>query len=87
MTTTTAVSIPSFTGDLIEPDHPDFDALRQVWHGAIDRRPSLIARPRTTDDVAGAALRFALEGDMAVRGACRRPLAGRASPQSTKASS
>jgi FAD/FMN-containing dehydrogenase len=63
MTTTTAVTIPRFAGDLLDPDHPDYDEARRVWHGAIDRRPALIAKAGSTDDVA-AALRFALDADM-----------------------
>ena len=73
MTLTTAVTIPSFTGEIIAPDHPDYDEARRVWHGAIDRRPSLIARPASSRDVA-AALRFALERH-AVRRQGRRALA------------
>ena len=49
--------------ETITPGHPEYDAARRVWHGAIDRRPALIARARRTADVA-AALRFALERDM-----------------------
>ena len=63
MTLMTDVSIPLFTGDLIGPDHPDYDEARRVWHGAIDRRPTVIARTGSTDDVA-AALRFALDNEM-----------------------
>ena len=63
MNLTADISIPSFTGEIVSPAHPDYDELRRVWHGAIDRRPALIARPRSTSDVA-AALRFALECDM-----------------------
>ena len=63
MQLTTEVSIPLFTGELIAPAHPDYDDARRVWHGAIDRRPALIARTGSTDDVA-AALRFALETEM-----------------------
>jgi FAD/FMN-containing dehydrogenase len=63
MTLTTDVTIPSFTGEIIAPDHPDYDEARLVWHGAIDRRPALIARAGCADDVA-AALRFALDRDM-----------------------
>ena len=63
MTLTTAATIPSFTGETITPDHPDYDEARRVWHGAIDRRPSMIARPAGTRDVA-AALRYALDRDM-----------------------
>jgi hypothetical protein len=51
MTLTTAATIPSFSGELITPNHPGYDDARRVWHGAIDRRPSLIARPAGTRDV------------------------------------
>src|SRR5688500_14067779 len=63
MTTTTAVSIPLFTGELLDPGHPDYDSARRVWHGALDRPPALVAKSASTDDVA-AARRFALEDDM-----------------------
>jgi FAD/FMN-containing dehydrogenase len=61
--------IEAFTGALLIPEHPGYEAARQVFNGSIDRRPALIARPRSANDVA-AAVRFALETDMefAVRG-------------------
>jgi FAD/FMN-containing dehydrogenase len=43
-----------FSGDLIEPAHPGYEATRRVWNGSIDRHPALIAQCRTTDDVAAA---------------------------------
>src|SRR4051794_23119539 len=61
--TTAPTTIDRFTGAVITPDHPDYDELRRVWHGAIDRRPALIARPRSAGDVA-AALRHAVEQDL-----------------------
>ncbi|HKF00597.1 MAG TPA: FAD-binding oxidoreductase [Actinomycetes bacterium] len=65
----TAVQIPGFRGDLITPDHRDYDDARAVWNGTVDRRPRLIARCSGTADVA-AAVRFARAGDLeiAVRG-------------------
>jgi hypothetical protein len=42
----------SFAGELVLPDHPDFDRRRAVWNGSIDRRPALIARCAGRDDVA-----------------------------------
>jgi FAD/FMN-containing dehydrogenase len=56
-------AIPAFAGEIVTPDHPDYESARRVWHGAIDRRPSLIARAESSEDVA-AALRFALEQDL-----------------------
>src|SRR5262245_14731867 len=69
MTAPTAVQIPGFRGDLITPDHPDYDDARAVWNGTVDRRPRLIARCTGTADVA-AAVRFARDRDLdiAVRG-------------------
>ena len=65
----TAMRIPGFRGDVIEPDHDDYDGARAVWNGIVDRRPRLIARCRGTADVA-AAVRFARDCDLevAVRG-------------------
>jgi FAD/FMN-containing dehydrogenase len=38
-------------GDVIAPDDPRYDTARRVWNAMIDRRPALIARPRTAVDV------------------------------------
>ena len=57
-------------GEVIAPDHPDYERSRRVWNGMIDKRPALIARCFDADDVA-TAVRFAAETGMAlaVRGA------------------
>ena len=55
--------IDAFTGAILTPEHPSYDAARRVFNGSIDRRPALIAYPRSATDVA-AALRFALDGGM-----------------------
>src|SRR5688572_1860242 len=39
------------TGRVVEPADPDFDALRTVFPGGIDRRPALIVRPKNSTDV------------------------------------
>jgi FAD/FMN-containing dehydrogenase len=52
-------SIPGFGGALIAPGDPGYEAARSVFNGSIDRRPALIARPRSAADVQ-AALRHAL---------------------------
>lgn len=69
MTAPTTVQIPGFRGDVLAPDHPDYDDARAVWNGIVDRRPRLIARCSGTADVA-AAVRFARDRDLeiAVRG-------------------
>ena len=43
-----------FNGQLVGPDHEDYDELRQVFNGMIDRRPAVIARCESADDVAAA---------------------------------
>ena len=61
--------IPGFAGQLLTPGQEGYEGARRVWNGAIDRRPSHIARCATVADVV-AALRFARERDLlvAVRG-------------------
>jgi FAD/FMN-containing dehydrogenase len=69
MSAPTTMQIPGFRGDVIAPDHHDYDDARAIWNGAVDRRPRLIARCSGTADVA-AAVRFARHHDLeiAVRG-------------------
>ena len=69
MSALATMQIPGFRGDVIVPDHHDYDDARAVWNGTVDRRPRLIARCSGTADVA-AAVRFARDRDLeiAVRG-------------------
>ena len=57
------------SGSVVGPWDPDYDAARRVWNHAIDRRPALIVRAASTEDVVRA-VRFARsEGRaIAVRG-------------------
>ena len=57
-----------FGGRLVAPGDADYDALRMVMAGDIDRRPAIIARPRTARDVSRAVL-FARDNglELAVR--------------------
>ena len=41
-----------FSGLLVQPNDPDFDDLRRVHNGLVDRHPALIARCRSAQDVA-----------------------------------
>ncbi|QIO25123.1 FAD-binding oxidoreductase [Haloarcula sp. JP-L23] len=54
-----------FRGDILLPEDDDYDVVRSVWNGMIDRRPSLILRCTGTADVV-AAVNFARENDMEV---------------------
>jgi FAD/FMN-containing dehydrogenase len=59
----------SLRGEVIWPAHPDYEQHRKVWNGMIDRRPHLIARCVSTEDVI-AAVNFARDQGIhpAVRG-------------------
>ena len=39
-------------GQIITPEHPDYDQARTVFNAAIDRRPAMIVRVADADDVA-----------------------------------
>ncbi len=41
-------------GPLVLPDHEDYEQVRQVWNGMIDRRPAFIVRCMTAEDVVAA---------------------------------
>jgi FAD/FMN-containing dehydrogenase len=64
-------------GDVITPDDTRYEQARRVWNAMIDKRPALIARPRTADDVIEA-IRFARTHNLpvAVRGGAHS-IAGR----------
>ena len=50
----TATMSQDFQGVLLRPGDDGYDAARSVWNAGIDRRPALIARCRTSADVASA---------------------------------
>jgi FAD/FMN-containing dehydrogenase/SAM-dependent methyltransferase len=61
--------ILAFGGAVIRPDDGGYDAARAVWNAMHDRRPALIARPRSAQDVAAAIRHARAEGlRIAVRG-------------------
>ena len=52
-------------GSLQRPGDPEYDAARKIWNAMIDRRPKLIVRCLSTNDVVRAVL-FAREHDLLV---------------------
>jgi FAD/FMN-containing dehydrogenase len=44
----------SFKGDVIGPDHAEYEQARQLWNAMADRRPGLILRCTSTQDVVAA---------------------------------
>jgi FAD/FMN-containing dehydrogenase len=61
--------LANLTGSLLTPESPGYDEARTIWNAMIDRRPGLIVRCATAEDVARA-VRFARAHDLlvAVRG-------------------
>ena len=61
--------LANLTGSLLTPESPGYDEARTIWNAMIDRRPGLIVRCATAEDVARA-VRFGRAHDLlvAVRG-------------------
>jgi FAD/FMN-containing dehydrogenase len=43
-----------FKGDIIGPDHTEYEQARRLWNAMVDRRPGLILRCTSTEDVVAA---------------------------------
>jgi FAD/FMN-containing dehydrogenase len=58
-----------FRGQIIQPDHAEYETARRVWNGVIDKYPALIVRPVDHDDVV-LAVKLARESNLllSVRG-------------------
>ena len=59
----------AMTGRVFAPGDPEYDEARRLWNAEIDRRPAVIARCVTADDVAAAVTYAVSHGlQVAVRG-------------------
>ena len=58
------------SGQVVLPDDSNYDEVRKIWNGMIDRRPAVIVQCATADDVP-VALKFALDNgkEFSIRGA------------------
>jgi FAD/FMN-containing dehydrogenase len=50
-------------GQVVSPEDSEFEEARKVWNGMIDKRPAVIVRCRTVEDVV-AAIGFARDNDL-----------------------
>lgn len=66
---TMRTTIRGFDGELLEPGDDAYDEHRGVWNALVDRRPGLIARCTSAEDVA-AAVRFAREAGLEIAVRC-----------------
>jgi FAD/FMN-containing dehydrogenase len=68
-TETTAALKADLRGEVVLPSDANYDAVRRIWNGFIDKHPAVIARCTSAVDVM-AAIRFAQENELevAVRG-------------------
>ncbi|MFP5220338.1 MAG: FAD-binding oxidoreductase [Actinomycetes bacterium] len=56
-------------GEVLRPGDDGYEQHRRLWNGAVDRRPAMIARPRTAAEVASAVRMATSTGlEIAVRG-------------------
>jgi FAD/FMN-containing dehydrogenase len=54
-----------FAGEVVTPADDGYDEARRLWNAVHDRRPAVVVRPTTTDEVA-TAIRFARDHDLAL---------------------
>ena len=54
-----------FRGEIVVPGDESFDEVRQIWNAMIDRRPALIARCTSPEDVVQA-VKFARQNELLV---------------------
>ncbi len=62
MTTKQTSARRRLAGELIDAAHPEYESARRVFNAAIDRRPEVIVRCRTANDVVAAVEHAAAQG-------------------------
>ena len=62
-------TIRGFAGEVVAPGDAAYDAHREIWNAMVDRRPALIARCTSADDVA-AAIRHGRDADLEIAVKC-----------------
>ena len=55
-------TLEAVTGEVIRPDHPEYEQARRIHNGMIDKRPAVIVRCRDARDVASAIAYARAEG-------------------------
>ena len=61
--------IRGFAGEIVEPGHAAYDTHREIWNAMVDRRPAVIARCTSAEDVA-AAIRHGREAGLEIAVKC-----------------
>ncbi len=54
-----------FSGEIVTPADDGYDEARRLWNAMFDRRPAVVVRPTTSEEVA-TAIRFAREHDLEI---------------------
>jgi FAD/FMN-containing dehydrogenase len=66
---TQSMTIRGFAGEIVEPGDATYDSHREVWNAMVDRRPRLIARCTSAEDVA-AAIRYGRDAGLEIAVKC-----------------
>jgi hypothetical protein len=66
---TDVTTIRGFAGEIVEPGHAAYDGHREVWNAMVDRRPGLIARCTSAEDVA-TAIRYGRDAGLEIAVKC-----------------
>jgi FAD/FMN-containing dehydrogenase len=66
---TELMTIRGFSGEIVQPGDATYETHREVWNAMVDRRPALIARCTSAEDVA-AAIRHGRESGLEIAVKC-----------------